>query len=131
MMSHMASRARTILKPWVWLTLLRVGFKSLFNRNVPWYAKALVILAVIYAIMPFDIIADIAPVIGWADDAAIVLGLLSLALSLTPAGVVDDNPMQPTAGPDMDPSAERGPGRTVVTQEPAGRLAAGGSDKKG
>ncbi len=97
----------------------------LFTREVPWYCKALVVAAVAYAVFPFDLIWDI-PILGWGDDVAVVLGLLSLALSLIPKGVLKNNPMEkPTvepvapgaAGAGAAGAAETGRRNVVVVSE--------------
>jgi uncharacterized membrane protein YkvA (DUF1232 family) len=39
---------------------------------VSWYAKALVILIVAYALSPIDLIPDFVPVLGYLDDLVLV-----------------------------------------------------------
>ena len=48
--------------------------------QAPWRTIAAAILAIVYAINPFDIIPDFIPGVGWIDDIAI-LGLLLSGLS--------------------------------------------------
>ncbi len=97
----MARSRRTIFNPAIWGPVLLGGFRLLFTRQAPWYCKALVIAAVVYAVMPFDF--DFFPVVGWMDDVAVVLGLLSLALTWSPAGTVKDNPMEKPVVEPVDP----------------------------
>jgi uncharacterized membrane protein YkvA (DUF1232 family) len=87
-----ATGRRTIFNPAIWGPVLLGGLKLLVTRDVPWYCKALVAAAIVYAVTPFDF--DFFPVVGWMDDVAVVLGLLSLALSLSPSGAVKNNPME-------------------------------------
>ncbi|MEO0605749.1 MAG: YkvA family protein [Myxococcota bacterium] len=43
----------------------------------------MVIMSVVYAISPVDLIPD-APVVGWLDDAAVMLGSISALLAALP-----------------------------------------------
>ena len=45
-----------------------------FDRNTPIHVKAVLIGAIAYFVMPDDLIPDYLPIIGYADDAA-VLGM--------------------------------------------------------
>ncbi len=69
-MSAIAIRSGFPLSP-------RKIFRYLKSSDVPKAPKLLVLLAIIYMIFPVDLIPDIAPVIGWIDDA----GIMSLALA--------------------------------------------------
>ena len=46
------------------------------DSSVPRWRKALLLGAIAYALMPFDLIPDTIPLLGWLDD----LGVLSLAV---------------------------------------------------
>ena len=61
---------------------------ALSHPDTPWVAKALLGLAVGYALLPFDLIPDFLPVIGQLDDLIIVPGLVWLALRLIPPAVM-------------------------------------------
>lgn len=60
------------------------------DPRTPWYAKAVLGLAVGYLVLPIDLIPDPIPVLGQLDDLLIVPGLVWLALKLIPAEVVAD-----------------------------------------
>jgi uncharacterized membrane protein YkvA (DUF1232 family) len=49
-----------------------------FDRNTPLYVKAALVGAVIYFIVPDDLIPDSIPVLGVADDAAVLAGAMKL-----------------------------------------------------
>lgn len=58
------------------------------DSRIPWTAKIMPLLVVVYVAMPFDIIPDVVSVVGHLDDIAVgVLGLL-LAFWLAPSDIV-------------------------------------------
>ena len=46
------------------------------DPRTPWYVKALALAVAAYALSPIDLIPDFIPVVGYADDAVIVLWAL-------------------------------------------------------
>jgi uncharacterized membrane protein YkvA (DUF1232 family) len=52
-----------------------------FDRNTPLYVKLALIGAVVYFIVPDDLIPDTIPVIGYADDAVVLAGAMKLFAS--------------------------------------------------
>ena len=56
----------------------------------PWYAKALGVLVVAYALSPIDLIPDFIPVLGYLDDVLLLPGLIYLGIKLLPAHVLAD-----------------------------------------
>ncbi|MDP1682935.1 MAG: DUF1232 domain-containing protein [Burkholderiales bacterium] len=62
---------------------------ALAHPDTTWLAKALLGIAVGYALLPFDLIPDFLPLIGHLDDLIIVPGLVWLALRLIPPAVMD------------------------------------------
>ena len=69
------------------LNVLRV---ALSFPEVPWYAKALILLAVSYALSPIDLIPDFIPVLGILDDLIILPLLIFLAIKLVPSEVLEE-----------------------------------------
>jgi uncharacterized membrane protein YkvA (DUF1232 family) len=51
------------------LTALR---KYLFDRNVRWYRKSLVVAALVYFVTPLDAIPDFTPFFGYLDDIGVI-----------------------------------------------------------
>lgn len=60
------------------------------DPRTPKSARVMLWLAVGYALMPFDLIPDWIPVIGYLDDALIVPLLILTALKRVPRPVLDD-----------------------------------------
>ena len=56
----------------------------------PWYAKALGLFVVGYALSPIDLIPDFIPVLGYLDDVILLPALIWLTLRLLPPAVVDE-----------------------------------------
>jgi len=50
----------------------------------PWYAKALGVFVVGYALSPIDLIPDFIPVLGYVDDVLLLPALIWLAIRMIP-----------------------------------------------
>lgn len=46
--------------------------KYMLSKDVKWYRKSVVIAALLYFISPFDVMPDIAPLIGFLDDFGVI-----------------------------------------------------------
>jgi uncharacterized membrane protein YkvA (DUF1232 family) len=63
-------------------------YLAIRHPATPWYAKALAVAVVVYAVSPFDLIADPIPVLGYLDDLVIVpLGVFAVR-RMIPSGVL-------------------------------------------
>ncbi len=60
------------------------------DPRTPWYAKAIAIGTVAYALSPIDLIPDFVPVLGYLDDLFIVPAGIMLALKLIPPRVMEE-----------------------------------------
>ncbi len=58
------------------------------DPRVPWYAKALAVCVVAYALSPIDLIPDFIPVLGYLDDLVLVPLGIALVLRLIPRDVL-------------------------------------------
>jgi len=54
------------------------------DPRVPWYAKAVALTVVAYALSPIDLIPDFIPVLGLLDDLVLVPIGIALAVKLIP-----------------------------------------------
>jgi len=85
-----------ILKTWA-KQMKRDGVTLWFagkNPNTPWYAKALGLFVVAYALSPIDLIPDFIPVLGYIDDVLLLPGLIWLTIKLLPAAVLAECRLQ-------------------------------------
>jgi uncharacterized membrane protein YkvA (DUF1232 family) len=71
----------------LWLQL-RLTWRLLQDERVAWYYKLIPVAAFAYVISPIDLIPDI-PIIGQIDDLAVVMGAMSLFISLIPDGIAE------------------------------------------
>ncbi|WP_440532143.1 YkvA family protein [Variovorax sp. YR566] len=58
------------------------------NPRTPWYAKALGVFVVTYALSPIDLIPDFIPVLGYVDDVLLLPVLIWLTIRLLPPEVL-------------------------------------------
>ena len=61
---------------------LKKFIRALFEKETPTYIKAIIGIALIYTIFPLDVLPDIFGVLGFADDAAVIGVLTTLAMKL-------------------------------------------------
>ena len=69
------------------LRKIRVWLSLFGHRRTPWYAKLLLVGALLYLLWPLDLLVDTVPFLGLVDDLTIAALLVSLALRLVPADV--------------------------------------------
>lgn len=58
------------------------------HPRTPWYAKALGLFVVAYALSPIDLIPDFIPVLGYVDDVLLLPALIWLTVRLLPSDVL-------------------------------------------
>lgn len=60
------------------------------DPRTPWYAKALIVCVVAYALSPIDLIPDPIPILGYLDDLLLLPLGIWLAIELIPREVMQD-----------------------------------------
>lgn len=60
------------------------------DPRTPWFARAVALLVVAYALSPLDLVPDFIPVLGLLDDALLIPAGLLLARRLIPADVMQE-----------------------------------------
>jgi|TARA_B100000586_G_C19878873_1_gene330001 uncharacterized membrane protein YkvA (DUF1232 family) len=53
--------------------LMTLFFRLMLDRRVPWKLKLLPLLAIGYAVLPWDFLPDLIPIVGWIDDIVILI----------------------------------------------------------
>ena len=66
------------------------------DPRTPWYAKAIALSIVAYALSPIDLIPDFIPIIGYLDDILLVPIGLWIAMRMVPDDVIEDCRAQAT-----------------------------------
>ena len=56
---------------------------AMMDRRTPLAAKLLLVVALLYGVSPLDFLPDVLPVIGQADDIAVMVGVLLWLLHVT------------------------------------------------
>ena len=65
-------------------------YLSAKDSRTPWYAKAIAICTVAYALSPIDLIPDFIPILGYLDDIIMVPAGIALAIRLIPVEVLEE-----------------------------------------
>jgi uncharacterized membrane protein YkvA (DUF1232 family) len=60
------------------------------DRRTSWYAKAVGMIVVTYALSPIDLIPDFIPVLGYVDDLLVVPLGIWITVKLIPNSVMED-----------------------------------------
>lgn len=60
------------------------------HPTTPWYAKALGMFVVGYALSPIDLIPDFIPVLGYVDDVLLLPALIWLAVRMLPESTLGE-----------------------------------------
>lgn len=68
------------------ITFLHKCYK---NKNTPWYAKITILLVVIYALSPIDLIPDFIPILGYLDDLILLPLGIWISYKLIPDEVIN------------------------------------------
>ena len=65
---------------------LLAAYYCAFDRGTPRHVQAALVGAIGYFVLPFDVIPDMLPILGFTDDAAMLAGVIRLfAAHITPA----------------------------------------------
>jgi uncharacterized membrane protein YkvA (DUF1232 family) len=85
-----AARAEDTVRRGFWVKVKRFGaalpfaedllaaYYCAFDRDTPLQVKAVLVGALAYFVLPFDVIPDVLPVIGFTDDAAVLATAIRL-----------------------------------------------------
>src|SRR3990172_4572111 len=74
-----------------WRAKARLAWALLRDRRVPLWVRCVIPALILYLAMPFDIIPDFIPVLGYLDDVAVVFVAGGLLLRFTPRDVLEEH----------------------------------------
>jgi uncharacterized membrane protein YkvA (DUF1232 family) len=69
----------------------RLYWRLVRDPRVSFWPKAMLVLAIGYVIMPFDIIPDLAPLLGQIDDLVLLIAACRLFIQWCPPAVVREH----------------------------------------
>jgi uncharacterized membrane protein YkvA (DUF1232 family) len=69
------------------LSILYIARK---RKDVPAIAKIIVIVAIIYALSPLDLIPDFIPLLGYLDDLILLPLLIYLSIRIIPKNILEE-----------------------------------------
>ena len=77
-------------------------YLAYMHKGVKWYKKAFLLLILIYAVSPIDIIPDFIPILGMLDDIILIpLGII-IAIKMIPPNVWEECKMNAANGASID-----------------------------
>ncbi len=65
-------------------TELATLWRAFLAPETPWHLKALMLLVPAYLLSPIDLIPDLVPILGWADDLVVVPLLVNWIVRMLP-----------------------------------------------
>jgi uncharacterized membrane protein YkvA (DUF1232 family) len=92
-----------------WITVVRTlhrYWKMAHDPRTPAYVRYLIYFGVAYSVMPADLLPDFIPGLGLIDDAAILPGIIALAMILIPQEVKDSKDLKEHI--EMEESQQKG-----------------------
>lgn len=98
----------------------RLVIKLLFDRRVPLIFKFIIPAAIVYLVLPGDIVPDILPILGRIDDIAVLLISVVLFLGLASKAVFRthiENSSEKDSKTKTDSDVIEGEGRIVDDEE--------------
>ena len=85
-----------MLRPSILFLILRSGvfrllYRLMTDRRVPLRAKLIVPAAIIYLILPFDLVPDIVPISGLLGDLLVLIVSIGLFVTIVPREVLSEH----------------------------------------
>jgi uncharacterized membrane protein YkvA (DUF1232 family) len=91
------------------LARLKTIIALLRNPKVSKLPKFMVAGALVYLLIPVDVVPDLAPVVGWLDDLVFLLGALSMLFNAAPRAKRDEGQVIDVTAEDVTPGPPGGP----------------------
>ena len=69
------------------MSILYIAYK---RKDVPMIAKIMIIIAIVYALSPIDLIPDFIPILGYLDDLIILPILIYISIKIIPQSILKE-----------------------------------------
>lgn len=84
MLGSIKSKAKQLKKQ------ILIVYLAYMHKDVQWYKKAFLLLILVYALSPIDLIPDFIPILGMLDDLILIpLGIV-IAMKIIPQSIWED-----------------------------------------
>lgn len=79
-----------------------IVYLAYMHKDVKWYIKAFLLIILIYAVSPIDIIPDFIPVLGLLDDIILIPAGILLAIKMIPKSIWEECRKNAESGVNID-----------------------------
>lgn len=79
-----------------------IVYLAYMHKDVKWYIKAFLLIILIYAVSPIDIIPDFIPVLGLLDDIILIPAGILLAIKMIPKSIWEECRKKAESGVTID-----------------------------
>lgn len=79
-----------------------IVYLAYMHKDLKWYKKAFLLLIIIYALSPIDLIPDFIPVLGMLDDIILIPLFITLAIKMIPKDLWEECKSQAEGGTSID-----------------------------
>lgn len=96
MLDKLKSKAKQLKKQ---IIIVYLAYR---HKEVQWYKKAFLLLILVYALSPIDVIPDFIPILGLLDDLILIpLGVI-IAMKIIPQSIWEDCRISAESGVSID-----------------------------
>lgn len=101
MLANIKAKAKQLKKQ------ITVVYLAYMHKDIKWYTKAFLLLILVYALSPIDLIPDFVPILGYLDDIILIpLGIV-LAMKMIPKKIWEECRQQAENGVNIDKRYKR------------------------
>lgn len=79
-----------------------IVYLAYMHKDLKWYKKAFLLLIIIYALSPIDLIPDFIPVLGMLDDIILIPLFITLAIKMIPKDLWEECKSQAEGSTSID-----------------------------
>lgn len=101
MLENIKAKAKQLKKQIV------IVYLAYMHKDLKWYKKAFLLLILIYALSPIDLIPDFIPILGMLDDIILIQLGIMLAVKMIPKDIWEECKLQAENGVSIDKKYKR------------------------